>query len=517
MPIELSKTLLGKLPLSEREGAEEALWVKSGGICFLCEEEMNRSSDKIQADHDVPESEGGKNELANLNLAHDWCNKAKRAAKTVPVRPYLKVSAYAKKKGGRLKYDGYVDHFGITPKAIVASRAGHLVTFELPDGTKTQVPVMSESNAQGLFEYAFLQLPRAAIFNDDACQPRTIRLDHVWSIYSDLQRNVLHEPPSCRFEEYVLEKPVKLLMFDGQHKTVASWMLGREVVTSKVYLNMSSHQAIELVNSIQAKIRKLPLSPFELAGKMSDEWSNKFEQYEQLAGSTEVSEDGFLKSLEVGQERNRGKQALQAALVQNILDSPNLRILSHVTVPGAPAPLVPISENALKTKVIEKLLYLSPLTEKGESAQAVRDSEAATIVACLNTLTDSALEPADDSAGYTAIELERGKRLAYQAALEYASSLIKQLWSHVTMKTGVNMPMAATLTADQEAQLTLGITRIAQHPAWTAQWTRDEKMAKLKTSLEKNQEVKASLEAVGLDLPYLLLGSASPSYGAYWQ
>ena len=69
-------------------------------------------------------------------------------------------------------------------------------------------------------------------------------------------------------------------MFDGQHKTVANWLMGRDTVVAKIYLNLEEVQAIELVNSIQAKIKKLPLSAFELAAKMSDEWQTHWQRYE---------------------------------------------------------------------------------------------------------------------------------------------------------------------------------------------------------------------------------------------
>ncbi|MGN7247223.1 HNH endonuclease [Janibacter anophelis] len=507
--------MVAKLPTGEQANIEDDLWDKSGGLCFLCEEPLNRASDAIEADHDVPESEGGPTTLENLNLAHESCNRAKRSAKSVPIRPYLKLVAYTKKYGGRLKYDGYTDHFGIEPKPVVATRDGDTIKFELPDGSFSASPILSEANSSGTFEYTFLSLPRSAIFNDDACQPRALRPEHAWSIYSDLQKNVLHEPPSCRMETYVLDQPVKLLMFDGQHKTVANWMMGRQVVTAKVYLNLSAANAIQLVNSIQAKIKKLPLSPFELAGKMSDELENKFHEYEEEVGSVEVSESGFLAWL--GSDKARGKQALQSALVQSILSNPNLRIMNHIRQPGAPAPKVSITEQQLKGKVLEKLLHKDALSLKGEDAQAARDREADNIVSCLNQLTDEAFEPTDEATELTEQELERARRMTYQASLAYVSGMIRSLWKHVVMSGDIKAPMSEDLSEAQEKQIRDGIKNIVSHPCWTADFDRDDKMRKLKVALEKNQEVQQALEALGLDLAYLILGKEAPSFKAHWH
>lgn len=513
MPIKISKLLKSKLPSAEVELIEDNLWAKSGGFCFLCESKLNRASDDIEADHDVPESQGGSTELSNLNLTHVACNRAKRNAKTIPIKPYLKLVAFAGKR--RLKYDGFLEHFEITPKAVVISRSDSDVKFELPDGSFVSAPVLSETNTTGTFEYVFLQLPRAAIFNDDACQPRALRLEHAWAIYSDLQRNVLHEPPSCRAESVMEGKPVRLLMFDGQHKTIATWMLGRDRVTAKVYLNLSTAQANELVNSIQAKIKKLPLSPFELAGKMSDEWENKFHEYEEATGSTNVSEKGFLDWVPTT-EKARAKQALQAALVQNILGSEDLRIVEHVKRAGGAVGKVVITEQQLKSKLIEKLIVLDPMAHTGESAQVNRDAEASNVVFCLNLLNDEAFMPVDDAPELTPLEVERARRMTYQASLAYIAALIRQLWFHTVNRAEPKNPMVDSLSEAEELKLREGLKRLVHHPAWTAPLDENDGLRRLKTALEKNQEVPNALEDLALDLSYLLLGPSTPAYGKAW-
>lgn len=516
MPIKISNGLKAKLPEPVRATIEDLLWDKSGGFCFLCEEPLNRAAEDIEADHDLAEAEGGPTNVENLNLAHVSCNRAKRNARTIPIKPYLKLLAYAKKVGGRPKYDGFLSHFGIEPKKVVVTREDGHVRLELPDGTITDVAVISESNAAGAFDYVFLPLPREAIFNDEACQPRPLRTEHAWSIYSDIQTNVLHEPPSCRLEHTEEGKPVRLLMFDGQHKTVANWMMGREEVTAKVYLNLSLPDANRLVNSIQAKIKKLPLSPFELAGKMSDEWENKFSEYEDSAGSNAVSEKGFIDWLPQT-DRNRGKQALQSALVQNVLTNPDLRLVAHVVQTGAKAKAqVSITEQALKGKVLEKLLTMTPLDETGDEAQAIRDREAANVVVCLNLLTDEAFEPTEDATALTVQEAERARRMTYQASLAQIATMIRQLWARVAMKPDLRLPMADELSEAQWTELRTSIKRLVAHPAWTADFGRDPKMTKLKTALEKNQEVPKALESVGLDLAYLILGDDATTYKNHW-
>ena len=74
------------------------------GRCFLCEDSLNEATDTIYADHDTPESAGGKTEAANLNLVHKHCNEYKRNYSTVNVRPYLKLLTFLKGQNNRVNY-----------------------------------------------------------------------------------------------------------------------------------------------------------------------------------------------------------------------------------------------------------------------------------------------------------------------------------------------------------------------------------------------------------------------------
>jgi hypothetical protein len=513
VPIEISKSLIAKLPEAERADIEKALWEKSKGFCFLCDDPLHRASESIEADHDIPEAEGGETTLANLNLAHVECNRAKRNAKTVPIRPYLKLKAFTRKHGPRLKYDGLLAHFEILPEPSVVERIGDTVRFELPDGSTVTSTAHEETNPVGTFEYAFVELPRQAIYNDDVVQPRTVKDTHVWSIYADLQQNPLHEPPSCRIEKVGAEQ--KILMFDGQHKTIANWMMGRPTVVAKVYLNLSAQQATRLVNSIQSRIPKLPLSPFELAAKMDQEWRGKLDEYELHVGPDDVSEAGFFKWLPMI-ERPRARAAFREALVQTQLDNPDLRIRQFVRRAGekAPADGLSINETTLKNKVLARLLNYEPLTLMGEDFANYRAIESENVAFLLNGLTDAALTPREGDAELTHGQVAAAKRMLYQSALSYLSDLLKKAFLRELMTDSLG---AARPTDAQKARLDEQIHRLVDHPVWTAEYGRDENMGDVRSALEKNQEAKKTFEDVALDLSYLVVGADSAAFQRYWR
>jgi hypothetical protein len=511
--IHISQTLRSKLPEAERDTIEEALWEKSKQHCYLCEEKLNRAADSIEPDHDIPEADGGQTALSNLNLAHAECNRAKRNAKTVPIRPYLKLKAFLRRTGPVLKYDGILPHFGINPKACHFEVAGNVAKFELPDGSHRDAPIHSESNPLGHFEYVFVELPREAMFNDNEVQPRTIKEAHAWRIYADLQHNPLHEPPSARIVSDGTMS--KLVMFDGQHKTIANWMMDRASVVVKVYLNLDTNQATRLVNSIQSSVPKLPLSPFEIAAKMEQEWRARLDEYEAAVGPEDASEEGFLRWLPQI-DRARARRAFTEALIQGQLDNPDLRVRAFVRRSGeaAPAGGLAVNEATLKNKVLGRMVRTKPLPDKGEAFTTYRLVEVENVAFLLNALTDRALMPQEGEEALSPARVAAARRMLYQSSLAYICDLLVKLFQHTTMVDELGQ---RRLDASERTDIEARIGRLVDHPVWSEDHNRDDRMKAVQGALERNQEARAAFEEVALDLAYLVVGPDYPAYKTYWR
>lgn len=493
--IRISKQLKSRLPEDERKGLEEFLWKKGGGRCFLCEEKLNRATDIIEADHDEPDAEGGPTSRENLNLVHSRCNKVKRNNPSVNVRPYLKLHSYISGKSDPVKYDGCMSHFGISPKPSVVAAHAKTAKFEFPDGSAREVPVFEEKNDAAAFRYAFVDAPREAVFNDEDCQPRTIKLHQVWAIYSDIHLNPLHEPPSVRLGPSVKGK-TRLLMFDGQHKTVACWMAGKDRVVVKVYLDIDVPRAVRLVNSIQAKIKKLPLSPFELAAKLSDEWQHKLEEYEGHAGSG-ASEKGFIDSLPPG-ERTRAKSAFQAALVNGVLDQDDFLFRGYVK--GGSEADWSITEGQLTKKLLLPLLHVAPLDEPAGTSNDTRMRERENISNALNCLAELVFEVSPMSAQ----QQERARRLVYQSALSYVAEMIREAYAHILSVGSDRAMLEKAPTKPQWKKIQDSIKRLISHPIWTTDLKASQKTRDVEEALSKNQDAKRAFSQVGLKVGYVV-------------
>jgi hypothetical protein len=503
--ITISKALRNKLPEDQREGLEEFLWAKSGGNCSLCEEPLNLAADIIEPDHEVPEAEGGANDRANLKLAHIACNRAKKNSPSIDVRPYLKLKAFARKKSNVIRFNDCAANFDIPlGPTEVEEKSPSEVKFHFPDGSLRDATVFEDSWPKSkTWRYVYVDVPPSAIHNDFEGQPRTIKLAQAWAIFADLQKNPLHEPPSCRIT-LGKDNKTELAMFDGQHKTVAAIMRGAQRITVKVYLNMSKDEAVHLVNSIQSKIKKLPLSPFEMSAKMADEWAAKLAEYEEIVGSEDASEAGFIEWLTPG-DRTRAKAAFQSALVQDLLSSPELVMVKFVRRAGQPeTELSMITENAFREKLLKRMLQTKPLAPKGDDGQTLRNREKENILQALNMLNEIVFEPQGAGVPLTLDETTRRRRMVYQSSLAYIAVLIRSIYRHELALDQDNALLEKQPTEAQTQKIREAIGRLADHPVWVTDFEDSPKMVAVRDALSKNQDAKTAFEAVGLKLGYLV-------------
>ncbi|MEZ5284680.1 MAG: hypothetical protein R2712_07715 [Vicinamibacterales bacterium] len=375
---------------------------------------------------------------------------------------------------------------------------GESVTVSL-SGLADQVsPVFTEKNLERTYRFAFVNMPRECLYNDDQCQPRTIKPAHIWSIYSDINRNPLHEAPAVRIEKTPgSQASFRMLLFDGQHKALAFWLAGRDSVATKVYLDLDKDAAIRLVNSVQAKIRKLPLSPFELAAKMTEEWQERVTKYETEVGTESASEDGFTRWVEKD-ERPRAKQAFVDALFDTVLSEEILTIKSLVSRAGGALDTGVVSEAAFRNKVLRPLLHTAPLVQYFPESQKLRQRERDNVCRLLNLFHDKGFKSESPQ------EELREKRLVYQSSLAFVTSMIRRLVGHTLSVDSPRELLEKSPDDVQWAKIEKGIDRLLQHPVWVTDFNHSVKMRAVKDALQKNQDAERAFGEVGLKLGYVM-------------
>jgi len=381
----ISRAIRSELPKNQKATAEADLWNKSAGICALCSEPLP-TDDKgagIDCDHVIPRSASGPTELGNLYLAHHRCNVVRQDlpfeigkklvifekwCQIVPLRPFSDVRKHYSFSDERVVYkiDGNQILINFGPE----SHASEVFT-DPPTGTR----------------YFFTEVPISYILNDAESQPRWIEYDHVRALAKDFYKEPVHEPSNCRLVTLDHRSGLgELKQFDGQHKTTAQIILGRDRVPMKIYIDPDKDMIQELVLQIQGGIRKRPLTISTTLKKLDEVVRAKIEAYRQEHG-VYPTEQQLVTSLP-STERKTMKARLLSNFCYAILSDEDNKITQFAS-PKSDR-LSPLTENILVNKIIKPLVGQELLDDPLDNPER-RETERAAIVKVLNQIAENVL------------------------------------------------------------------------------------------------------------------------------
>jgi len=526
MPYKINRRFHTQLPAAEKarftsvEQIGEHFFNKQSGKCSLCEDAMAKPSEDLVLDHDIPEARGGKIKLSNLQLTHHICNSFKRDRTTSEIKPFCKFRRYIEKSRGPHQYGDVIEHFGIELKPSSVEIKKSNVEWAFPDGTSGKSAISKDESTErkSSYDFTYIEIPRAALWNDRDVQPRDLFLNQVFLIYQDLLQNPLHEPPSCRLGPEGSDGMREILMFDGQHKTIAYWLHGNERIVVKAYLDLDRERATHLVNSIQSKIGKLPLTPFEIASKMTQEVADKLIKYVEdcMNSGATASEKGFVESIDA-QEKQRCVAGLRDSFFQAVLDHPGFRMKEFVVKRrNKKVLLATLTENMLRKKLIDPLLWRNPLDIPLDDGKEARDEETRNIVWLTNEIVDRLVDPVPGGANgkLTQAQVTARERLCRQPSLLHVAACLLKLYQRETTADG---GMFIPLTDAHKANISVQLSKFCDHPAWTSDWATNSQMTALKDALDKNQGVEAAFAGVALTWGYAVLGDGDANYMRIWR
>ena len=267
---------------------------------------------------------------------------------------------------------------------------------------------------------------------------------------------------------------------------------------------MDKDKTIRLVGSIQSRIRKLPLSSFENAMKMGEEWSARAVEYEESAGAEYASEAGLIQWLPP-QERKRAKDAAQAQLLKDVLQVEDLKLLEFVIRDGRErAAHHLITETAFKQKLVANLRHMAPLSEMGEEWQKASAREMENIRFALDAMADEVFYNAEGGIELSGADAVRRERMKYQSALAYIAVLIRKLYRQtLTIDEEGRSLLEKSPSEEQKQKIVDGIRRIAAHPIWTCDLELTPKTRAVKDALSKNQDAASAFRGVELRGEYV--------------
>ena len=162
-----------------REELEERLFNVQNGLCYICEQPVDRDLQKREIDHIIPRARGGKDEPNNLALTHEFCNRSKSASNLKVARALAKFTRLREqaltsgKRGANL--GDILEHHGGGQESLKLRCQNDTVELSLSEVGRLSVqkiPLFLDK-LSGVQSF-FVSLPLAYLHHDDRINPRDI-------------------------------------------------------------------------------------------------------------------------------------------------------------------------------------------------------------------------------------------------------------------------------------------------------------------------------------------------------
>ncbi|WP_247840340.1 HNH endonuclease signature motif containing protein [Pseudomonas sp. MWU12-3103b] len=468
----ISRSILSKLDPSERNGAEDSLWMKSSGLCALCGQALSNNADLNVADHRIPESVSGVggNVLSNLYLAHLSCNASRKDLPFEVARPIVGFRVFSEEKKS-ITFDNVIEKYVANGRQPVSvDRDGD--TIVLSFGSDQFASTVSRDVATGT-EYFYAEIPFEYVSNDKEIQPRLVSYPHVRRLALDFVSRPIHEPSNCRLVMHG-EKAGALLQFDGQHKSTAQILLGRKTGSFKVYIEPDKAMLQELVVKIQQEIKKQPLTRSDTLAKLGDVISRLLDEYK----DTKRTEQGFV-AMQPKIERAAIKKLYQQELQRLVFFDGDNELAAFVK-PGALG--APTTDRMVIDRMIAPLLC-SELLGIDMDASGGRDTERENIIIILNQIVKNMLPPNWEK---DPIQKQRTQTFFLGGAIGWwMNELLIPALRYVTMKLKDKEPLLLdALDAGVESKMVSIVDALCMWDVWST--TSVEGLAALRSNTVKN-------------------------------
>jgi hypothetical protein len=317
-----------KRQLSDKEKEELIKEHMSNGIlrCFIDNHPIEDLS-QVHFHHISPFSEGGPTTKDNIAPVCKDHHKLIRTLSLQEFRDKLMLEKFFTefKKADGIRLDEVLDY------KLGTKGYGTLLNFERTDNL-IKIYWSNGSDSYSLykcpitgFQYFYALIPIEYLKNDAELQPRPLESKRMWELYRHFLRYTQLAPAICR----LVNK--QILLFDGQHKTVAQIWAGRKQVECKIYLDPDIRSIKETVLAAHDKLRQMPFYTSKLISIYSDLFKADWDDYLEFPGLK--SEADFIEYLvkSKGKTKTEAIKMLRSAIQDDILDDPENLLKDYIS------------------------------------------------------------------------------------------------------------------------------------------------------------------------------------------
>lgn len=239
------------------------LWETQRGVCFICADQIDLKIHKgeLDIDHVVPLAAGGKDDPSNFGLTHSSCNRSKQASDLRVARVlarFEKIREKCAQQGRGPNLDDILQaHSGAKYNMHISIRddTAYYSFPELGDNEMhTSLCYVDDLSKQ---RYFFAKVPTAYLFHDDRINPRAIG-----GSLAGLVEEFFRGRPQLHVSLAWMSpngdaRPVRIRVFDGQHKAAAQVLLGITSLPVRVFVNPDLDLLLTANTNAGTKLRQI--------------------------------------------------------------------------------------------------------------------------------------------------------------------------------------------------------------------------------------------------------------------
>ncbi|HAO79354.1 MAG TPA: HNH endonuclease [Verrucomicrobia subdivision 3 bacterium] len=370
-----------------------------GGICFIGEEPLDLTKDKLEIDHIIPRAKGGKDDENNYAVTCEFHNRNKSDADLRVARciaRYEKIKdKYITNGPNRPNLGDFLNETGGGKYEVTAVVNADTFEYTLSEkGIAKHVTPLFHDKFSGMTS-VFLELPIEYVFHDERINPRAVgsRLRGLVEEFLD-RRPQLHSGLAWGV---IKNGKIKVHVFDGQHKAVSQMLLGNQNILVRLFLNPDMKALLEANTNAGTSLRQIAFDKATQRFLGSQIFWEKVDEYRKATSRKEddlnFSEHdllGFFKG-----EHREIRRYIVDDLRVGVIHHPKNRLKAYVEFSGR------AKEKPLSYSTIEKTFFsffihkeplLTPMNLRLEVGENPRELEKQQLVELMNIIAEEMFE-----------------------------------------------------------------------------------------------------------------------------
>ena len=386
---------LDSLSPDQYKALSKELWEIQNHKCYICGEDIDLDVQTTNIDHIHPLVTGGKDERSNFAITHEHCNKSKQDADLAVAKRIVCLDKIIKQAER--------NHESPSLKHVLLAYGGSKFNFKYKVENDTLVYSFDEIGDLSIKkseiftdelsheQTAFISVPLEYLFHDDILNPRGLNRSVSLLIKEFYKPNPQLQIPIARIADG------KIMLFDGQHKTVAQIMLGVNSIVVRVFINPDTDRLMETNLNAGKKLRQIAFDKAIVRQLHDTLYAERIKKYQADHG---LDEDNFDFSEQQLIDYFKGERGNIKVYIINsqknaITHDPHNKLLSYINFEGRgytlPLSYSTFEKTFLSTFVNAKTVLSTPINYRAEEGLNPRTLEKEQLVRLCNIIAETFL------------------------------------------------------------------------------------------------------------------------------